>query len=203
MMIMNNFEENLRDAILDNDIGFLEKHKGQYDIDHRLADYDNDTLLLYAVHFGDSEAYKFFLENGADITLVNGLGEGILHAIVFSDVPERLSYFMTKYHLDINARATNGMTPLGLSTFIGKFEMTKFLITAGADVNVVDNEYYSTPLHDAVWADNLEIVRLLVAKGANLHIKDKNGHYPLALAVSADHENVAKYLYERMYLQKD
>ena len=195
---MNDFEKKLKDAIVWNDIEFLEKHKNQYDINHRLVDEDNDSLLLYAISFKDSGAYKFFLDNGADITLINNEGEGILHSIVYSGVTERLLEFIKNYTFDINARSINGMTPLHLSTFIGKLEMAKILIEAGADVNIGDNECY-TPLHDVAWNGNLEIVKSLLEHGANLHIRSEKGSYPLALAVDGDHEEVAKYLFSKFY----
>jgi len=192
---MNDFEENLKDAIVCNDIEFLEKYREQqYDINYRFEDEHNDTLLLYAISDKGSEAYKFFLENGADTTLVNDRGEGTLHAIVHSGIPERLSEFMKNHTFDINARNNNGTTPLHLSTLREKFEMAKILIAAGADVNIGSNEGY-TPLHDATWVGNLEIVKSLMEHGANQHIKP----YPLTFAINEGHKDVVKYLFPRFY----
>jgi ankyrin repeat protein len=195
---MNDFEENLKDAIACNDIEFLKKHKGQYDINHRFEDQDNDSLLLYAISDKGSEAYKFFLDNEADTTLVNNEGEGILHAIVYSGVTERLLEFMKNYTFDINALTNDGATPLLLSISIEKYEMAKILIESGADITIGDNENIS-PLSLAALVGNLEIVKLLMDKGANQYLKTDKGNYPLALAINGDHKEVAKYLFSRFY----
>jgi ankyrin repeat protein len=195
---MENLDENLKNALIVNDIDFLEANKSIYSIDHRFKDEDNDTLLLYSISYNESEIYKYLLDNGADINLINDLGEGIMHAIVFSGVTERLLEFIKYHTFDINARDIDGTTPLLLAIVIEKYEMAKILIEAGVDVNIGDNED-NTPLHMVSWDGNLEIVKLLIDKGANQHLKTKKGNYPLALAINGDHEDVSKYLFEKFY----
>ncbi|MCL1943922.1 MAG: ankyrin repeat domain-containing protein [Candidatus Azobacteroides sp.] len=196
---MNNFEEDLKDAIACNDIDFLKKNRDQYDINHRFADEDNDSLLLYAISDKGSEAYKFFLDNGADTTLVNNEGEGILHAIVYSGIPERLLEFIKTHTFDINARTNDGATPLLLAISLERLEMAKLLIENRADVNIGD-ENDITPLHLAVQTGDFNLVVSLVEKGANLHIKTQKGNYPLALAINGDHDKIVRYLFEKIYL---
>ena len=200
---MNPFDEELKEAIVCNDIDFLEKNRDRYDINHRFSseDDDSDSLLLYAISDKGSETYRFFLDNGADTTLINDEGEGIIHAIVFSGLPERLLEFMKDHTFDINLRANDGTTPLLLSIAIEKYEMAKTLIEAGADISIGDNENF-TPLSLASMFGNLETVKLLIEKGADQHIKTDKGNYPLALAINEDHEDVAKYLFERFYPMK-
>ena len=195
---MSQFDKELKEAITRNDIDFLEKNREQYDINHRFADADNDSLLLFAISDKDSEAYKFLLDNGADTTLINDEGEGIIHAIVFSGLPERLIEFIENSTFDINLRATDGTTPLLLSIAIKKYEMAKALIEAGADITIGDNENI-TPLSLASMFGNLETVKLLIEKGANQYVRTDKGHYPLALAINGDHEDVAKYLFGKFY----
>ena len=195
---MENLDEKLKEAIVCNDINFLKKNRDRYDINHRFADEENDSLLLYAISDKGSETYRFFLDNGADTTLINDEGEGIIHAIVFSGIKERLLEFMKNHTFDINAQTNDGTTPLLLSISIEKYEMAKVLIETGADINIGDNENIA-PLHLASMVGNLEIVKLLMDKGANQYIKTDKGNYPLALAINGDHENVAKYLFAKFY----
>jgi ankyrin repeat protein len=195
---MDNFDEKLKDAIACNDVDFLENNRDQYDINHRFLDEDNDSLLLYAISYKDSDAYKFFLENGADTTLINNEGEGIIHAIVYSGVTDRFLEFIEKYTFDINAQTIDGATPLLLSIAIKKYEMAKVLIRSGADVSIGDNENIA-PLHLASMLGNLETVKLLMDKGANLHVKTQKGNYPLALAVNSDCDDIVKYLFYEIY----
>jgi ankyrin repeat protein len=197
---MNNFENNLKNAIACNNVDFLKKNINQFNIDYRFFDEDDDTLLLYAISDKGSKAYAFFLNNGSNTNLVNIEGEGVIHAIVYSGDIERLLEFMKSYTFDINLRALDGSTPLLLSISIEKYEMAKVLIEAGADVNIGDNED-NTPLHVASWFGNLEMVKLLINRGANQHKKTKKGNYPVALAINGDYTNVAKFLFATFYPQ--
>ena len=57
-------------------------------------------------------------------------------------------------------------TPLQLACSKGDFELVKFLVENGADVNYVKMNALVYPLRYAVESDNLEIVRYLLEKGA-------------------------------------
>ena len=89
-MKLKNRNEDLKNAIACNDFDFLKRNKHKYDINHRFSEEDNDTLLLYSISDKGSSTYKFFLENGADISFVNDEGESIIHSIVYSGLSERL-----------------------------------------------------------------------------------------------------------------
>jgi ankyrin repeat protein len=57
------------------------------------------------------------------------------------------------------------------------------LISKGADVNVQEDQgFRATPLHHAVHRDHRDIVEILLAHGANIDIKDRNGRTPLYMA---------------------
>ncbi len=196
---MNNFDENMKNAIARNDIAFLETYRNQYDINYRFSDENNDTLLLYAISDKNSEAYHFFLKNGANLNLINNEGEGVIHAIIYSGVTERLLIFINNYTFNINERSIDGVTPLLLSILTEKYEMAKILIEAGADINIGDNEN-NTPLHIASWFGSFETVKLLIDNGADLRVKTQKGNYPLALAVNGNHDKIVRYLFEKIYL---
>lgn len=108
-----------------------------YDINERFEDEDNDTLLLYSISYEKSNVYEFFLDNGANFNLVNDLGETIVHAIVHSGNLKRMKDILSKYNgIDINKQSIDGTTPLLLSILLDKFDIAKFLIIKGADVNM-------------------------------------------------------------------
>ncbi|MDR0893415.1 MAG: ankyrin repeat domain-containing protein [Mediterranea sp.] len=198
-------DECLKDAIACNDIEFLEKNKDMYDIDHRFKDEDNDSLLLYSISDKESYAYKFLIERGANIALTNELGEGIMHAIVFSGDVERLEYIVKIFPHSIamiNDRSNDGTTPLLLATLLGKDEIFQALIDMNADISLPDNEN-NAPIHMACWDGNINMVKRLVDSGVNLHVKTERGNYPLALAVNGDHDDIVKYLYGIIYGMPD
>jgi len=197
---MSEFDELLKDAIACNDYLFLETNKHKYDINHRFADENNDTLLLYAISDYGSNTYSFFIKNGADITLVNDEGEGIMHSIVYSGLSERLEQITSLPHgIDLlNQQTKDGTTPLLLSVLLGRDEVFNTLLELGANVDLSD-ETGNAPIHPACFSGNENMVSKLVEKHTNLHVKTKNGNYPLALAVNGDHDKIVRYLFDVMY----
>ena len=71
----------------------------------------------------------------------------------------------------------------------------KRLIEAGADVNAKNkNQYGETPLHWALWRDNIETTKLLIDSGADVNAKNKSGITPLAWAVDKRNIELVKLL---------
>lgn len=71
----------------------------------------------------------------------------------------------------INKKLKNGTTPLMLSVRLNYYDLSKYLISNGADVNSVKGEGI-TSIFYAVENNNLEMVKLLLENGANLNYKD-------------------------------
>jgi ankyrin repeat protein len=113
-------------------------------------------------------------------------------------VPEDVITLLVKNGADINARDTNGDTPLLLAAFYQKLSNTKLLIKAGADVNLQDKKgdtALTTILgcfefrmrfepHDTTKqkeARDFAILDYLLSAGANPNIKDMKGNTALHL----------------------
>ncbi len=90
---------------------------------------------------------------------------------------------------------------LALAAQHGHAEVVWLLLDAGEDPNRYNPEghhSHSTPLHQAVWADHAEVVRLLVERGARLDVRDKIYQgTPLGWAEYGKKTAIAGYLRER------
>ena len=191
--------EKIRDAILNCDIDFLTTNKNAYDIDARLEEDENDTLLLFAIGCGENESYKFFLQNGSDVHAKNSENENIIHAIVYSGDVNRLDYILSKgYYVNIDDKTVDGATPLLISLALGNLEMAKRLIEYGANINIADNEGL-TPLHIACQEGYTEMAHLLVDKGAIVRLKSAKGNYPLMLAIAHDYEELSRFMFAKHF----
>lgn len=74
---------------------------------------------------------------------------------------------------------------------LGELEQVKQLLRAGSDPNQTDDEGYSA-LHAAAENNYLDIVKLLIEKGADVHYQ---GQYTaLQLAEMAGHTEIVEYL---------
>lgn len=191
-----NLKEGLKNAICVNDVAFIEENISNFSINERFEDEDNDTLLLFAISDSSSLAYKCLLKIGADVTLVNDEGEGILHGIVYSGDHIRLIEVMDKYKININHRSYDGATPLLLAVSLGRIDIALTLIEYGADVNVSDNEGISS-LHLAGQIPNVNLLNSLLDHGADVFVKTNQGNLALALAVNSGHIENIKILYQK------
>ena len=61
-------------------------------------------------------------------------------------------------------------------------EIITLLLQHKADINIQGLSNHFTPLHDAVWANNLPAAEMLLKAGADRSIKNNKGQTPLEKA---------------------
>jgi ankyrin repeat protein len=83
----------------------------------------------------------------------------------------------------INRYADDGFTPLGLACYFGQFEVARYLVLKGADVNLPSNNgFHVFPIHSAAAGDYNNIARMLIENGAMVNVKQQAGATPLHTA---------------------
>jgi ankyrin repeat protein len=99
------------------------------------------------------------------------------------------------------ASATDRHRALALAAQLGHADIVTWLIEAGEDPNRFNppgTHSHTPPIHQAVAANHLEVVKVLVAKGARLDIKDTIYHStPLGWAEYLEKPAIADYLRAR------
>lgn len=99
------------------------------------------------------------------------------------------------------ASATDRHRALALAAQLGHADIVNWLIDAGEDPNRFNppgTHSHTPPIHQAIAADHLAVVKVLVARGARLDIKDTIYHStPLGWADYLEKPAIAGYLRER------
>lgn len=140
------------------------------------------------------EVTKLLLERETDINYVDRSGYTLFnYSINAENFNEEISQLLI----------SKGATPnLGNSTWGinnnsdgNASKKIEFLQENKVDINA-QNDRGLTLIHEAVFFDNLDMVKLYVEKGANLESKDQWGQTVLISAISSENMEMIKYLTE-------
>lgn len=96
----------------------------------------------------------------------------------------------------INAHAFSYFTPLHCACANGHYEVAKYLIDNGADLES-SGEYDATPFMWAAAAGHLDICKLLFERGTNVYARNMYNENALVYAVRGRQYEVCKFLLER------
>jgi uncharacterized protein len=131
----------------------------------------NVSPLMLSCYYKKPEVTAILLKYVDEINLFEASAAGKF------DVVAHLLY----QHPDaVNDYAEDGFTPLGLACYFGQFEVARYLVLKGADVNLSSNNGFNVfPIHSAAAGNYTDIVRMLVENGANVNVKQQAGATPL------------------------
>ena len=95
---------------------------------------------------------------------------------------------------DLNAKDSNGRTPLHVASFARQRDAIRALVKAGANINLLDNDRYDGITIASV-ADDEETLRVLLALGANAKlVTSRYDGTALIAAAHLGHDGVVKQL---------
>ena len=161
--------------------------------DINAVDEDNRTALFYASLSGAA----FLIEKGIDVTKIDEYKDTALIYAIKARKDYDLAELLAKTRcLDI--LNGNGHSALTEAILEKQFEFAKKLILAGADVNAA-SEKGLTPVYCACDKSNLELVKMLVERGARVDIPCATAyypHWPLCAAMYPDNYELVEYLLE-------
>lgn len=153
----------------------------------------NASKALIAAQSGDLEMFEKALREGGDVNFANSLGvTPLIAAARFGN--EEIARRLIEKGANVNARDAEGMTPLmfaalGSDALVSKnVALVRMLLDAGADPNVAAVGFNGpnsrkTALFLASWKGNTEIVKMLIAKGADVNFDCGDGDSALGVAV--------------------
>lgn len=140
--------------------------------------------LALAVEFFDLKRTADYLKKGADINFKGEI------TIYFNNIRDADPALLMATECE-NIRSPEKQTALA-----------RLLLDAGANPNPADDKTGNTPLHHASAYKNIALANLLLEKGAEADIKNKNGQTPLDLAREKNASEITDMLTKWPILKK-
>ncbi|ADG70335.1 ankyrin repeat domain-containing protein [Brachyspira murdochii] len=192
-------------------------------------DNDGNTVLYYNIrydHYGKEEmlenAKKIFnllIKYGADVNTKDNYGASLLNAAYSLEglTPNREMFkVLVENGFDLESRIKAGedypagydYTPLMIAALRNDYDMVKFLVEKGADVNAkTHSEYRSvvTPLllsldyeHiESRYDENSSVAEYLINNGADINVTNEDGETPLMYASKVHNIKVIELLIQK------
>lgn len=155
------------------------------------------TALLVATHANRVEAARLLIARGADVNAKDDLQDS---PFLYAGAEGRLEILRLTLAAGADLRSTNryGGTALIPAAHHGHVETVRELLQTRIDIDHVNRLGWTALLEAVILGDggaaHTEIVRLLVARGANARIADAQGVTPLAHAEERGQTAIAEIL---------
>ncbi|MCM2303934.1 MAG: ankyrin repeat domain-containing protein [Elusimicrobia bacterium] len=141
-----------------------------------------DGSLLHAAAGRNSEIVRLLLDAGHAADVKNSTGKTPLFWAASSGNIPAIDVLVAR-GADVDARSNSGLTPLHDAYDSNELDAADALLARGADINAVSGT--GTILSKVVEkqaADMLSLMRMLISKGADVNLADRNGDTPLYVA---------------------
>ena len=188
------------------------------DVNVKVSGYGNPfwmTALMFAVEKGQETIVRLLIDNGVDVNAKTDLGDTALAIVLFHMAFEsddekhqgtgkfgKIAHLLVEKGADPNSLsmyATGIGSPkrVALQEAIssGYEDLACLLIEKGADIGVKIWPEESI-LMNAAFYDQLQVAKLLIARGVNVNEKDSRGNTALGTALANGHDELARFLIE-------
>jgi len=143
------------------------------------------TLLHAAAAYGSPEIFDMLLENGIDPSLIDNMGNNLLHYAANHN-----NRLMVEYLADHNftwmlqIKNHDEETPLHYAANNLAASVFEILLPLADDVNVRDS-YGNTPLFYAVQSGNIRHILSLLKNGADIYASNNDGLSPIHISAAS------------------
>jgi len=142
-----------------------------YGADINIQNSIGQTPLMLSTNLDEgSPFFEYFLENGADVHICSSVGTAMKHAIAGNSkyqVDRLLEYGASLYDID---NGVKGYNALHLSANLGFYELTKYFIEKGIQVNSKTGKGM-TPLLYVCAYGQVGIAKYLLSQGARIELE--------------------------------
>lgn len=139
------------------------------------------------------------VEHGAPVNAASPRGGTALHTASGAGDDTAVSALLER-GASVDARDRSGETALSLAVYFRHRSTVALLLARGASANTANTDLGMTPLHIAAHGmdagADVEIIKLLIANGAQVNARDLRGHTALRIAARGGEKEAAAILRE-------
>lgn len=149
--------------------------------DVNLGKFNKDTPLQAAIENDHKVMARLLLKSGADPNKPLNRGWTAVHECVYrgnSDILE----LVLNFEGNPNIRDVYGISPVFTSAACGRNECLDLLLRAGGDPNLCASSKAASPLYEACKETHVDCAITLLEQGADPHIANCDGLYPIHIA---------------------
>ncbi|KAK4665339.1 hypothetical protein QC763_401040 [Podospora pseudopauciseta] len=150
----------------------------------------DETALHLAISHANSEAtVRVLLEYTPDLNAQESFFQHTaLHRLMLEATTHlSIAKILVTRGTSLEIRNKGGYTVLDYAIYWREYEVAKYLVRAKAKINTVGSTW-GGPLHIACWRMNLDMIRFLVANGADANMIDNSRGVPLLIAMTEHQE---------------
>ncbi|XP_071097462.1 serine/threonine-protein phosphatase 6 regulatory ankyrin repeat subunit A-like [Haliotis cracherodii] len=170
-----------------------------YLISHHIADIESRgqygrTAVMKAATKGRKKVFDLLVSKGCNLSVVDDVGNNILHAACISDNVQIVDYLISHDIANIESRGQYGRTAVMVAATKGQKKAFDLLVSKGCNLSVVD-DVGNNILHVACISDNVQIVDYLISHDiANIEIRGQYGRTAVMAAAANGHQKVLDLL---------
>lgn len=163
------------------------------------------TALMQSAAGGCIQCARLLIDKGADANAKDNHGETPLlelaKAPIYPNRPESslsdVARILPIYGAEPRVKDNSGATALGTASLLGRYDLVRTLLDGKASVQEKDECCGGTPLHSAAVSGNVELVSLLLSKGAKVDSRSDHNVTPLMDACRNGKTGVAQLLLDK------
>ena len=162
----------------------------------------DETPLQTAVSMGNLRLAWTLITAGAQVDARSKGGRTALHFAVVGSHLDMIRLLIGK-GARVGTRDTEGTSPLDDAVWRGYLEATAILLAHGASLNEPETKTGATPINEAAYRGETQIVRYLLQFSPNLKLADKGGYTPVENAIRKGNSDAAVLLLEAQAKDQD